>query len=161
MRFTHVLSPIGVLLLAGNADGLKFVGLPQGSGHLKPQPGWIEDPMGFNQETAQFVEYFTGNRLTFELDLAPDGTPFQKEVWQALCDIPYGETTSYSEIARRVGRPAAVRAVGAANGKNPLPIVIPCHRVIGKDGSLTGFGGGLRAKETLLALESSICAHGI
>jgi methylated-DNA-[protein]-cysteine S-methyltransferase len=98
--------------------------------------------------------YFAGERVTFDLPLAPSGTPFQQSVWSALCGIPYGETVSYAEIARRVGRPSAVRAVGAANGRNPIAIVIPCHRVIGANGTLTGYGGGLDRKRALLLLEA-------
>jgi methylated-DNA-[protein]-cysteine S-methyltransferase len=100
-------------------------------------------------------EYFRGERRTFDLPLAPRGTEFQMDVWRALQRIPYGETRSYSGIAREIGRPAAVRAVGAANGANPIPIVIPCHRVVGSNGSLTGFGGGIETKRWLLALEST------
>lgn len=100
--------------------------------------------------------YFDRRRVTFDLPLAPVGTPFQRSVWDALCAIPYGETVSYGEIARRVGRPAAVRAVGAANGSNPIPILIPCHRVIGANGTLTGYGGGLDRKRKLLALEAPV-----
>jgi len=101
----------------------------------------------------QLDEYFAGRRRVFDLPLSPAGSAFQRAVWQALCDIPYGETISYSDLAIRVGKPAAVRAVGAANGRNPIPIVIPCHRVIGRDGKLVGFGGGLAVKRHLLALE--------
>jgi len=103
----------------------------------------------------QLREYFAGERTSFDLPLALDGTPFQQEAWRALADIPYGETVSYGEQARRLGRPDAVRAVGAANGANPIAIVLPCHRVIGADGSLTGFGGGLETKRRLLDLERS------
>ena len=98
--------------------------------------------------------YFEGQRVAFDFALAPSGTPFQQSVWRALCGIPYGETVSYAEIARRVGRPSAVRAVGAANGANPIAIVIPCHRVIGTNGTLTGYGGGLDRKRALLLLEA-------
>ena len=101
----------------------------------------------------QLDEYFGGRRTTFELPLAPRGTAFQQDVWSALRRIPYGDTVSYAELAKTIGRPAAVRAVGAANGQNPIPIVIPCHRVIGTDGKLVGFGGGLDAKRYLLGLE--------
>jgi len=103
---------------------------------------------------AQLRLYFSGQLEAFDLPLAPKGTPFQQDVWQALTKIPYGETRSYAEIAKKIGRPDAVRAVGAANGQNPIPIVIPCHRVIGSNGKLTGFGGGLPAKRFLLDLES-------
>lgn len=101
----------------------------------------------------QLAEYFAGRRRAFDLPLAPQGTPFQRMVWEALLTVPYGETASYGAIARRVGRPTAVRAVGAANGANPLPIVVPCHRIVGSDGSLTGYAGGLGIKERLLELE--------
>ena len=107
------------------------------------------------EAACQLVQYLTGHRKSFELELEPAGTPFQRQVWEELRRIPYGTTISYADLARRIGKPKAVRAVGAANGKNPLPIVIPCHRVIGKDGSLTGFGGGLDIKRWLLALESA------
>ena len=111
-------------------------------------------PEGIAAETQrQLDEYFARRRRTFRLPLSPSGTPFQRAVWQALQEIPYGETISYSELARRIGKPAAMRAVGGANGQNPIPIVIPCHRVIGRDGRLVGFGGGLRVKQQLLALE--------
>ncbi len=102
---------------------------------------------------AQLAEYFAGRRRDFALALDPPGTPFQRQVWEELARIPFGATISYGELARRVGRPAAARAVGAANGANPIPIVLPCHRVIGSDGSLTGYGGGLPLKKALLALE--------
>ncbi len=101
----------------------------------------------------QLDAYFSGNRRDFDLPLAPGGTAFQQQVWRALADIPYGELRSYRDIARVIGRPKAMRAVGAANGRNPIPIVVPCHRVIGSNGSLTGFAGGLEAKRVLLALE--------
>jgi methylated-DNA-[protein]-cysteine S-methyltransferase len=101
----------------------------------------------------QLDEYFAGRRTTFDVPLSPAGTAFQRDVWNALLQIPYGETTSYGQLARKIGRPAAVRAVGAANGQNPIPIIIPCHRVIGGDGRLVGFGGGLNVKRFLLALE--------
>ena len=101
----------------------------------------------------QLTEYFSGKRQTFELELAPRGTPFQLAVWNALLAIPYGDTISYAELARRIGKPAAVRAVGAANGANPIPVIIPCHRVIGSNGTLTGYGGGIERKQWLLALE--------
>jgi methylated-DNA-[protein]-cysteine S-methyltransferase len=110
--------------------------------------------MPFAKALAQLDAYFAGKLRRFELPLAAQGTSFQREVWSALTTIPYGETVSYRELAQRVSRPLASRAVGAANGRNPIPIVIPCHRVIGADGSLTGFGGGLEIKRRLLALES-------
>jgi methylated-DNA-[protein]-cysteine S-methyltransferase len=114
---------------------------------------WRRDDDDFNDVVTQLAEYFDGRRRQFDLPLAPEGTPFQQSVWRALLDIPYGETISYGELATRIGRRSASRAVGLANGSNPLPIVIPCHRVIGASGKLTGYGGGLAIKDQLLALE--------
>ncbi len=116
-------------------------------------PGWEQRDDAFDDVGTQLMEYFDGRRRQFDLPLAPNGTPFQQRVWKALLDIPYGETISYGELAARIGRRSASRAVGLANGSNPLPIVIPCHRVIGSNGKLTGYGGGLAIKERLLALE--------
>ncbi|HWW59813.1 MAG TPA: methylated-DNA--[protein]-cysteine S-methyltransferase [Thermoanaerobaculia bacterium] len=148
MLFTILDFPIGRLLLARDDRGLAAI-------QFDPQPhdDWTPDDSAFAGERAQLDEYFAGKRRTFELKLAPRGTSFQLEVWAALRAIPYGETRSYREIARTIGRPDAIRAVGAANGANPLPIVVPCHRVIGANGSLTGFGGGLPVKRYLLDLE--------
>ncbi len=148
-------SPIGALLLAKEQGGpLQLIGFPSGKGRVVPAPDWIETRDGFEQVITQLEEYFRGQRKVFDLELAPSGTPFQREVLDALCEIPFGHTCTYRDIAVRIGREKAVRAVGAANGRNPLPIVIPCHRVIGADGSLTGFGGGLDTKKFLLELES-------
>ena len=155
MLFRYIESPIGQLLLAGDERGLKYIGFPQGKGKLSPQETWQHDAECFADAEMQLCEYFQGKRKRFDLKLAPTGTPFQLTVLQALQTIPAGETRSYLEIARQIGRPAAIRAVGAANGRNPLPIVIPCHRVIGSDGSLTGFGGGLKTKLFLLQLEGA------
>lgn len=153
MFHTKVDSPIGELFLAGDEAGLKLIGFPSGSRARSPHPSWCEDPTPFLDASRQLAEYFDGRRRDFDLPLEPDGTPFQRDVLAALRAIPYGETVTYSDVARTIGRPNAVRAVGAAIGRNPLPIVIPCHRVIGSDGSLTGFGGGLAAKRALLDLE--------
>jgi len=119
-----------------------------------PEPDWIYNEKPFAVARQQLTEYFAGERREFDLPLKLDGTEFQMSVLRALQQIPYGETTSYAEIAERVGRPKAVRAVGAANGRNPIPIIVPCHRVIGSHGDLTGFGGGLDTKEALLRLEA-------
>ena len=154
MNYKYIQSPIGNLLLAGDGPGLKLIGFPGGKGTVTPDPDWIEDLSCFPKAEKQLGEYFSGKRRVFELELEPEGTPFQLAVLDALVRIPYGETRSYRDIAIGVGRPKAVRAVGAANGRNPLPIVIPCHRVIGTNGSLTGFGGGLEAKSFLLELEA-------
>jgi methylated-DNA-[protein]-cysteine S-methyltransferase len=153
MYYSRYTAPFGELLLAGDEEGLKYIGFPEGKGHLDPDPDWQNNDEFFSKVRLQLTEYFAGSRKEFELKLAPHGTRFQLEVMSALQRIPYGETMSYVELARAVGRPRASRAVGAANGRNPLPIVVPCHRVIGADGSLTGFGGGLPIKQFLLEHE--------
>jgi methylated-DNA-[protein]-cysteine S-methyltransferase len=140
----------------GTAEAISAIWLPSGRDRLEPDPGWIETAAPFAEAARQLDAYFAGTLRQFDLPLAPAGTPFQRRVWQGLREIPYGETVSYGELARRIGRPSAVRAVGAANGQNPLAIVIPCHRVIGSDGRLVGYGGGLAAKSALLALERRI-----
>ena len=153
MLYRYIESPIGMLLLAGDENGLGIIGFPEGKGKVPVEAGWEHRSDCFGDVESQLLEYFDGSRQSFDLQLAPAGTAFQMAVLQALQTIPYGETRSYRDIAAHIGRPKAVRAVGAANGRNPLPIVIPCHRVIGADGSLTGFGGGLAAKCFLLELE--------
>ena len=150
-------TPVGRLLLAGDAAGLRRVHFQSGPRPLRPRAQWREDPAPFASALRQLEEYFGGTRRAFALPLAPVGTQFQLEVWQALVAIPYGDTVSYAELARRVGRTGSARAVGLANGANPLPIIVPCHRVIGSDGSLTGFGGGLDIKRALLVLEGAAC----
>ena len=144
---------VGRLLLAGDGASLIQVCFQSGPRPLRPEAGWIADAAPFRAAVAQLEEYFAGTRRRFDLPLAPRGTEFQRCVWRALTEIPYGRTVSYGELARRIARPGASRAVGLANGANPLPIIVPCHRVIGADGSLTGFGGGLPIKRKLLALE--------
>ncbi|MEJ2274283.1 MAG: methylated-DNA--[protein]-cysteine S-methyltransferase [Woeseiaceae bacterium] len=131
-----------------------MIGFPHGVMRRAPEPDWIFNEKPLAEACRQLREYFAGERREFDLPLSLTGTDFQVSVLRALRDIPYGETVSYGDIARRVGRPKAVRAVGAANGRNPIPIVIPCHRVIGSTGDLTGFGGGLDTKEALLRLEA-------
>jgi methylated-DNA-[protein]-cysteine S-methyltransferase len=131
-----------------------MIGFPKGSMRREPEPHWIFNEKPLAAACAQLNEYFAGSRKEFDLPLRFNGTEFQVSVLKALREIPYGETTSYGEIAKRIGRPKAVRAVGAANGRNPIPIVVPCHRVIGSTGDLTGFGGGLDTKEALLRLEA-------
>lgn len=150
---------IGPLTIAADAHGLRHV-LFARNRHGDPQgPAWRHAPDKLADARAQLEEYFAGKRMEFQLALHLIGTPFQRKAWHALADIPYGRTRSYGEQARRIGAPAAVRAVGAANGRNPLPIVLPCHRVIGADGSLTGFGGGLEIKAALLRLEGALPAQ--
>jgi methylated-DNA-[protein]-cysteine S-methyltransferase len=147
--FGYVPAPFGKLLVAKEGDAVVEI-------HFRPgNVDGVRDDDAIADVAAQLGEYFRGERRAFDLPLAPRGTEFQLACWRALQRIPYGETRSYSQIAREIGRPAAVRAVGAANGANPIPIVIPCHRVVGSNGSLTGFGGGIETKRWLLALEST------
>jgi len=152
-------SPVGTLLIAADDAGLRLIEFPSPR-HPMAQPAqWRHDDHPVLRQTrAQLDEYFAGTRQRFDLPLAPQGTEFQRQIWHALATIPYGATLSYLQLAQRIGRPSAARAVGAANGRNPLPIVLPCHRVIGADGSLTGFGGGLPTKHYLLKLEGALPA---
>jgi methylated-DNA-[protein]-cysteine S-methyltransferase len=149
-RFCWMASPIGRLLLAGDGRALLHLGFGFGPRPARPASDWREDPGPLREAVRQLEQYFAGDRRVFELSVAPEGTPFQCAVWTALRTIPYGSTWSYAQLAGTVGNPRAVRAVGLANGRNPIAIVIPCHRVIGSDGTLTGFGGGLDAKRFLL-----------
>jgi methylated-DNA-[protein]-cysteine S-methyltransferase len=156
MRYCTTSTPVGRLLITGDKNGLRGISFLSGLHPAAVLESWEPAEEPFREAVAQLAAYFAGRLRRFDLALAPEGTPFQRDVWSALTEIPYGETVSYSELARRIGRPAATRAVGAANGKNPLPIVIPCHRVIGANGSLTGFGGGISIKRRLLDLESGL-----
>ena len=159
MTYWHEIdSPVGALMLVGTARALARIHFQAGPHPLRPGNGWQPSADAFVQVQAQLIEYFCGARRSFDLATAPEGTSFQLRVWQALAAIPYGETVSYGELARRLGLSRGARAVGLANGANPLPIVVPCHRVIGADGTLTGFGGGLHIKRALLALEGAECA---
>ena len=152
--YAHAASPVGELLLVAGDDGLCGLYM-EGQRHAADvASGWREDPGPFREVSAQLEEYFAGARRGFDLKLVLAGTPFQRAVWGALNDIPYGETVSYRDVARRVGRPDAMRAVGLANGRNPVCIVLPCHRVVGADGSLTGYGGGVDRKRWLLEHEA-------
>ena len=154
MYYCYMNTPIGELLLAGEEDALSMIGFPKGSMRRDPEPDWIYNEKPLAEARRQLQEYFAGERKAFDLPLHLSGTEFQVSVLEALQKIPYGETVSYGEIARRIGRPKARRAVGAANGRNPIPIVVPCHRVIGSSGDMTGFGGGIDTKEALLRLEA-------
>lgn len=154
MSYTMMNSPVGPLLLAGDESGLRLVHFASGRRPKSPQRGWTDDSAPFKEVIRQLKAYFDGKLKDFELPLVLDGTEFQLLVWSNLQKIPYGETVSYGQLARRIGSPEAARAVGLANGSNPIPIIIPCHRVIGSNGDLTGFGGGLPVKKRLLALES-------
>ena len=151
--YTHMNSPLGRILLAWNEHGLTRVNFQDGSETFEPPSSWCHTEDDGLDVVDQFRAYFAGGLTAFDLPMAPQGTAFQLSVWQALEDIPYGQTASYGQIARQIGRPTAFRAVGAANGRNPLPVVIPCHRVVGSDGRLTGYTGGLHIKEFLLTLE--------
>jgi methylated-DNA-[protein]-cysteine S-methyltransferase len=152
--YTSMESPIGPLLLAGDEHGLHLVHFVNGRRPKSPSPGWVEDKIPFKEAIRQLQAYFAGKLTAFELPLILEGTEFQLRVWGTLQKIPYGETVSYGQLAKRIGNPDAARAVGLANGSNPIPIIIPCHRVIGSNGDLTGFGAGLPTKKKLLALES-------
>ncbi len=153
MRYRYLDSPIGSLMLAGEADLLQVIGFPEGGKARRAAADWHHDADAFDAAAVQLDEYFRSTRQTFDVPLDLVGTDFQRRVWTALRDIPYGETRSYREIAETIDRPKAMRAVGAANGSNPIPIIVPCHRVIGASGKLTGFGGGLPTKAYLLDLE--------
>jgi methylated-DNA-[protein]-cysteine S-methyltransferase len=150
--YIQIPSPIGDLLLDGTEQALQGVHMSPAS----PRPGWRKAREPFANAIEQLDQYFAGERTEFDLELDMRGTQFQKDVWNALLTIPYGETRSYGEIARQIGRPDRARAVGAANGSNPVSIIVPCHRVIGSDGSLTGYGGGLPRKRFLLDLEAGV-----
>ena len=152
LLFHIVDSPIGDLLL--ESDGDAVCGLRMEPFEIPPDSR--HDPSAFAEAEAQLRSYFAGERTTFDLPLAPRGTPFQLRVWEALREIPYGETATYGEVAAAVGKPEAVRAVGAANGSNPIAVIVPCHRVIGANGTLTGYGGGLERKRILLDLEAGV-----
>jgi len=147
-------SPVGPLLLAGDAKALRRVSFESSKRAMPPLGDWKQNRAAFAEVIRQLQAYFRGELKEFDLPLAMEGTEFQLRVWNALREIPYGETISYAQLARRIGNPQAVRAVGLANGSNPIPIIVPCHRVIGSDGSLTGFGGGLSTKKKLLELEN-------
>jgi methylated-DNA-[protein]-cysteine S-methyltransferase len=153
MLHTTIESPVGDLLLFGDELRLRGVHMQEGRRPAVVAPGWKSAREPFSTVREQLGEYFAGDRTRFDLELAPVGTPFQELVWRALRRIPYGRTASYGEIARGIGHPAASRAVGMANGSNPISIVVPCHRVIGADGKLTGYAGGVERKRFLLKLE--------
>jgi methylated-DNA-[protein]-cysteine S-methyltransferase len=156
--YTTMSSPLGPILLTADETGLTGINFQNGKGAKKPLCGSIESKAPFKEAVAQISAYFRGERKDFDLPLSPVGTDFQRAVWNALRRIPYGRTISYGELAKRVGKPTASRAVGAANGRNPLPIVVPCHRVIGSNGRLTGYYGGTHLKEFLLKLEGALIA---
>ncbi len=153
LLYTRIPSPIGELLLVGDGSTLHRLHMLQAPRPASIDAGWRHEPQAFAETQRQLDEYFSGQRRAFELPLSMTGTQFQRSVWSALREIGYGETASYGEIAARVGQPGAARAVGIANARNPVSIIVPCHRVIGADGTLTGYGGGLPRKQYLLDLE--------
>ncbi len=151
--YSIITSPIGELLLTSDGKSVTGVSMQNQKHGPKRTKDWKRNDAALNEPRTQLQAYFAGELRDFELPLAAKGTPFQQRVWRALCAIPYGATISYGELARRIGQPTASRAVGLANGRNPIAIVVPCHRVIGANGSLTGYGGGLERKRWLLAHE--------
>lgn len=153
--FTEIVSPLGALLATRDAGGITGLYLPTGKNAVVAKDSWVRDDGAFDDLRMQLGEYFSGTRTQFVLPLNPHGTAFQQRVWLALREIPYGETVSYGATAAAIGTPTASRAVGLANGQNPISIVVPCHRVVGASGSLVGYGGGLEAKRWLLAHEAS------
>jgi methylated-DNA-[protein]-cysteine S-methyltransferase len=152
--YTTLDSPIGELLLLGDGHVLHGLYMQHGRRPIEIGPAWERAAEPFVAVQAQLREYFAGERTTFEVPLALDGSSFERRVWSALQQIPYGETISYGQLARGIGQPAAARAVGLANGRNPVAVIVPCHRVIGANGTLTGYGGGLERKRLLLELEN-------
>ena len=161
LLYSTVASPIGELLLAGDADALRVLHMQESRYPVRVGPGWRRSEAPFARAREQLEEYFAGRRRTFDLALEPAGNEFELAVWEALLEIPYGETVSYGELATGIGRPGAARAVGVANARNPIALIIPCHRVIGADGSLTGYGGGLERKRQLLELEAGVLSLGV
>jgi len=153
MFFTSIDSPFGEVMIAGDETALHRVDFQAGNQPIIPQPDWIPDARPLKAAAQQLRDYFAGRLTRFNLPLAPRGTTFRKKVWSQLTQLPYGEVISYRDLAVRVGNPKACRAVGAANGANPICIIIPCHRVICSDGRLTGYAGGISIKEGLLELE--------
>jgi methylated-DNA-[protein]-cysteine S-methyltransferase len=160
--YTVIESPLGPLTLTSDGTSLTRVYLPEANGRAAIHSGWTQDESAapFAEARRQLDAYFEGRLQVFDLPLAPAGTEFRQRVWAELARLPYGITTSYGEIARRIGRPGSARAVGLANGANPIAIILPCHRVIGANGKLVGYGGGLPRKEALLAFEAAVLATG-
>jgi methylated-DNA-[protein]-cysteine S-methyltransferase len=152
LQYRIVDSPVGTLTLAGRDDRLRHLRMVDQT-YEPSHEGWMADDSAFADAVAQLEAYFAGELIEFELDLELMGTDFQRRVWAALLTIPYGETRSYGEIALQIGSPGGSRAVGLANGHNPVGIIVPCHRVIGANGSLTGYGGGIHRKKSLLEME--------
>lgn len=158
--FDRMPSPLGEMVLASDGDALAGAWFDGQRHQPAVGPGWQRRPdlPLLRRAAAELAAYFAGERIQFDLPLAPAGTPFQRDVWRAITSVRYGETLAYRELAARAGRPASIRAAGAATGRNPLSIIIPCHRIVGADGALTGYAGGLARKRALLALEQGVLA---
>jgi methylated-DNA-[protein]-cysteine S-methyltransferase len=156
MIYTTIDSPLGELLLLADADTLHGLYMQDGLKPIRVRPDWTRDDDAFADVRRQLGEYFAGERTSFDVKMQLAGGAFQRTVWHALTEIPYGETISYGELARRIGQPDKARAVGTANGQNPIAVIVPCHRVIGADGKLVGYGGGLDNKRRLLELETGV-----
>jgi methylated-DNA-[protein]-cysteine S-methyltransferase len=158
IRYARFDSPLGPVIAIADDAGLTHVDFVGAKYERKTAPGWIEDPAAPALRACgkQLAEYFAGRRTAFDLPLAPQGTPFQQRVWQEIARVPYGKTITYGELAKRAGAPGQARAAGAATGRNPLGVVVPCHRIMGADGSLTGYAGGLDRKRGLLELEGAL-----
>jgi methylated-DNA-[protein]-cysteine S-methyltransferase len=156
MLYTKFDSPIGELLLVGDGTSLHGLYMQEGRTATEVRSSWKKAAEPFAAVRDQLHEYFASRRTAFDVPLTMAGSPFQRRVWGALLEIPYGESISYGELARRIGTPSAPRAVGTANGQNPISLIVPCHRVIGADGSLTGYGGGVERKRFLLDLEAGV-----
>ena len=156
MIYTTIDSPLGELLLLGDGDVLHGLHMQAGDRPTRIQAAWRRDDSAFAEGRRELAEYFAGERTSFDVRLHLEGSAFQRTVWHALTEIPYGETISYGELARRIGQPDRARAVGAANGQNPIAVIVPCHRVIGANGKLVGYGGGLDNKRRLLELEAGV-----
>ena len=156
MYYTYFDSPIGPILVAGDGEAVARIGFSTGHQVLQPGTAWVDDAVPLRAVTEQLEQYFAGERRDFDLRLAMQGTAFQKRAWEILRTIPFGEAWSYGQVAKALGSPGAARAVGRANATNHLPLVVPCHRVIGAGGTLTGFGGGLSTKQWLLRFEGAL-----
>jgi methylated-DNA-[protein]-cysteine S-methyltransferase len=156
MLYTAMDSPLGEILLVGDDRALRGLYMQEGPHPMPVDPRWQRAPARFRALASQLAEYFAGERSQFDVPLALEGSAFQRRVWRALQEIPYGQTTSYGALARQIGAPDASRAVGRANGSNPVGIIVPCHRVIGAGGALTGYGAGLERKRFLLELEAGL-----
>jgi methylated-DNA-[protein]-cysteine S-methyltransferase len=158
IRFARYESPLGTVIAIADPHGITSIDFVDAKYAKRIEPGWVEDANDprLRKCISQLREYFAGTRREFDLPLSPHGTPFQERVWQEIARVPYGKTISYGELARRAGAPGQARAAGAATGRNPVGVVVPCHRIVGADGSLTGYAGGLSRKQRLLELEGAL-----